>query len=607
MLRATRLAVVLLVAACAPKPRPLPRSAPPPAPEVSSFQVRAATTLAEALEFEFTPIAPIGPGFYATVRTPQAKGEGVAYLGPDPSRASWSFGSDPPDDVYRAAVLTRVTGVLRFDTARGRITGDVRLSIETGGTRLIPVQLDAAAGSVHVETGDGKPCGVQIVGNRDLMIVELPEAARFVDLLVGWEATPPQVDHVHVRKDSLLLPGGYPWVPTLPNTQAHFDLTLTYPKKFDLVPGGHAGRVSTTLDGWRTVRTTFRSDQPVTLVGRKRLVRQPFELDGVPVLLALEPRDVAKLPALEASVRDAFESLKPIGPLPHRLAIAWCPQPDYQGIASRGFIGLDDFEPHVVAHELAHQYFQDIDDQPPPLKAWELLPETREWSGDWTEAVAEFLATWSKDENEARAHRLGWSFRYAHVSDLQPLREIRDKGLPANDPRHVVVYTKGPLLLAEMERRLGRARMAKALGGFIAEHRGKRADWADLADAFGGGDALWLRKWLTTPGAPRITLTELAVSGGFVEGTVRIEPASFEGVVQLGVITTRDAATLRMDQAPKTIHEVAFSGRATRFRFALPEGSTGLLIDPNHRLPRRWDGFEGLFVPLPDVVPTRSP
>lgn len=561
--------------------------------------MRAATTLSEALDFEFTPIAPIGPGFYATIRTPQAEGQGVAYLGPDPARAMWSFGSDPPDDVLHAATLRKVEGVLRFDTARGRIAGEVRLSIHTGGTRLIPVNLDVRAETLHVETADGRACGVRVIESRDLMIVELPEAAPFVELLVRWETKPPQIDHVHVRKDSLLLPGAYPWVPTLPNTQAEFDLALSYPKTFDLLPGGRAGRVSATLDGWRTVRTTFRSDQPVTLVGRKALVRHPFDLDGMPVLLALEPRDAGKLPELESSVRHAFESLKAIGPLPHRLAIAWCPQPDYQGIASRGFIGLDDFDAHVVAHELAHQYFQDIDDQPPPLKAWEILPETRGWSGDWTEAVAEYLATWSKDDTEARAHRLGWSFRYAHVPDLMPLREVRDKGLPSADPRHVVIYTKGPLLLAEMERRLGRARMADVLKSFIAEYRGKRADWSDLADAFGGDDAVWLRKWLSTPGAPTITLTGLTVGGGFVEGTVRVIPASFEGVLQVGVITTRDAAALRMDQAPPTIQDIAFSGAATPFRFALPPGSTGLLIDPNHRLPRRWDGFEGLFVVLP--------
>lgn len=596
--------LVLLAVACAPKTRSVAAAteAPPP-PAISSFQLLAATKLAEALDFEFVPLAPIGPGFYAAVRSKAPTGgEGVAYLGPDPNRSLWTFGSDPPADVLRAASLERVTGSVRFDTTKGRITGDVRLQITTGGARLIPVMLDALPDSLRVETGAGRTCAVARVPSRDIVVVELPAPAEKVELRIRWETRTPQVDHVHIRKDSLLLPGLYPWVPTLPNTDADFDLTFAYRKGFDLLPGGKSGRVSTTFDGWRSVTTKFHSDQPVTLAGRKMLVRHPFDLDGVPVTLALEPRDVAKLPGLEASVRDAFAALRPLGPLPHRLHIAWCPQSEYQGIASRGFIGLDDFDHHVVAHELAHQYFQDIDDQPPPLKAWELLPETRDWSGDWTEAVAEFLATWAKDENEARAHRLGWSFRYAHVSDLQPLREIRDKGLPSGDPRHVVVYTKGPLLLAEMERRLGRERMAAALTGFIDEYRGKRADWSDLADAFGGDDAVWLRQWLTIPGSPRIQVKDLSVSGGFVEGTIAVSPASFAGVVQLGVITTQDAATLRMDQAPSQVHDVPFSGEETRFRVPVGEGATGLLIDPNHRLPRRWDGFEGLFVALPDPV-----
>lgn len=597
------LLVVLFLISCAPKPRSVAASSAPPPPAISGFQLQAATRLSEALEFEFIPLAPIGPGFYAAVRSKQAGGgEGVAYLGPDPDRAMWSFGSDPPDDVLRAATLRRVTGDVRFDTTKGRIRGDVRLTISTGGARLIPLTLDALPESLRVETADGRACGLSLVPTRDIVVVELPAQEASVELRVRWEARTPQVDHVHIRKDSLLLPGLYPWVPTLPSTDADFELTFAYRKGFDLLPGGKSGRVTVGFDGWRSVSTKFRSDQPVTLAGRKMWVRHPFELDGVPVTLALEPRDVAKLPGLETSVRNAFASLRTLGPLPHRLHIAWCPQSEYQGIASRGFIGLDDFDGHVVAHEMAHQYFQDIDDQPPPLKAWELLPESRDWSGDWTEAVAEFLATWSKDENEARAHRLGWSFRYAHVSDLLPLREIRDKGLPSDDPRHVVVYTKGPLLLAEMERRLGRERMAGALTAFIDEHRGKRADWSDLADAFGGADAVWLRRWLTIPGAPRLLLEDLTVSGGFVEGTIAATPAAFDGVVQLGVITTRDAATLRMDEAPRIVHDVAFAGASTRFRLALPEGSTGLLIDPNHRLPRRWDGFEGLFVALPEAV-----
>jgi len=586
---------------------PAAAAEPPAPPAITGFQMQAATKLADALEFEFIPLAPIGPGFYAVVKSKHVGGEGVAYLGPDPVRAFWSFGSDPPEDVLRASTLERVTGDVRFDTTKGRITGDVRLKIATGGARLIPVMLDALPESLRIEMGNGRPCGFRLVPSRDIVVIELPGPADTVELRIRWESRTPQIDHVHIRKDSLLLPGLYPWVPTLPNTDAEFDLTFAYRKSFDLLPGGRSGRVTTTFDGWRSVSTKFRSDQPVTLAGRKAWVRHPFDLDGVPVTLALEPRDVAKLAPLEASVRHAFSALRPLGPLPHRLAIAWCPQTEYQGIASRGFIGLDDFDRHVVAHELAHQYFQDIDDAPPPLKAWEQLPAKRDWSGDWTEAVAEFLATWSKDENEARAHRLGWSFRYAHVSDLLPLREIRDKGLPFDDPRHVIVYTKGPLLLAEMERRLGRERMAASITAFIAEHRGKRADWADLADAFGGDDARWLRKWLTIPGAPRIVLKDLTVAGGFVEGTVAVTPGAFEGVVQLGVITTRDAATLRMDEAPSQIHDVAFAGEATRFRLPIGEGATGLLIDPDHRLPRRWDGFEGLFVALPDEALASPP
>jgi len=50
---------------------------------------------------------------------------------------------------------------------------------------------------------------------------------------------------------------------------------------------------------------------------------------------------------------------------------------------------------------------------------------------------------------------------------------------------------------------------------------------------------------------------------------VRVNPASFDGVLQVGVITTRDAAALRMEQLPPAVHDIAFSGAATRFRFAL--------------------------------------
>jgi hypothetical protein len=151
-----------------------------------------------------------------------------------------------------------------------------------------------------------------------------------------------------------------------------------------------------------------------------------------------------------------------------------------------------------------------------------------------------------------------------------------------------------------MERRIGRARMAESLTRFIRERSGKRADWADLADAFGGDDAKWLREWLTIPGAPRFIVADLAVKDGFVEGELRVDPSRFDGVLQLGVVTNRDVATMRMDEAPPLVHDIAFEGYSTRFRLPLPEGATGLLIDPNHHLPRRWDDFAGgLYVPLP--------
>ena len=589
----------LLAAACAPKPRAPTNAAPLPPPAVTAFQVQAARALAEALEFEFEALAPIGPGFYATVRSPNTEGEAVVYLGPEPDGSGWTFGSDPPDDVLRAATLRRVAGVVRFDPKGAGVAGEVHLTIDTGGARLLPLQLDTAPESVLVETADGTPCPLKVIPPRDLVLVELPAAAEVAELRVRWRSRPPQIDHVHVRRDSLLLPGAYPWIPTLPATDAEFDLTLTYPRSFDLLPGGRAGRVTGSLDGWRSVRTRFRGKEPVTLVGRRSWVRRPLELDGVDVTIALPPSERARLPEVEASVRRAFGALAPLGTLPGRLAIAWCPQPAFQGIASPGFIGIDDFDPHVIAHELAHQYFQEIDDTPPPVKAWEVLPERRDWSGDWTEAVAEYLATWAKSDAEARAHRLGWSFRYAHARDLVPLREIRDKGLPSDDPRHVVVYTKGPLLLAEMERRLGRRRMTEALAAFIEEHRGRRADWADLADAFGEEHGTWLRGWLATPGAPRLFLADLRVADGHVEGVLRAEPGRFDGVLELGVVTTQEGVLLRMNQPPSRVHAVPFSGDRTAFRIPLPPDAVGLLLDPHHRLPRRWDGFEGVFVPLP--------
>jgi len=165
---------------------------------------------------------------------------------------------------------------------------------------------------------------------------------------------------VHVRKDSLLLPGAYPWVPTLPNTQRSSTRALVS-EEFRPPPGGRAGRVSKTLDGWRTVRTTFRSDQPVTLVGRKALVRHPFELDGVPCFSRSSAgrRQASGARVVGAERVRVVEADRAAAAPPRDRVV---PATRLPGIASRGFIGLDDFDAHVVAHELAHQYFQDIDD-----------------------------------------------------------------------------------------------------------------------------------------------------------------------------------------------------------------------------------------------------
>lgn len=597
--------LVVVGAGCASRVPSGPESRGPAPPlEVGALQLRAAATLAATLDFEFDPVAPIGPGFYALVRTATIpeQGPAVVYLGPDPVGGRWTFGSDPPEDVLHAARLLRVVGDVRLDTTRGVLSGEARLVVDTGRSRLLPLLLDAKPGDVHVETASGKRCPVAVVPGRAMVVVELPEPTEQVELVVRWKTRTPQIDHCHIRRDSLLLPGKYPWLPTMPDTDAEFDVTLWHPRRFEVLAGGKSGEVAAPRGSpWRAVRTHFEGRDPVTLVGRREWIRRPIRLDGVPVLLALMPSDAGRLDLLETNVRRAHDAFRPLGKLPTRLKIAWCPQPSFQGIASRGFIGFDDFDPHVVAHELAHQYFNGIEDAPPPLRAWERMPASRAWTGDWTEAVAEYLATWAKSESEARAHRLSWSFRYAHVAgDPRPLRELRDKGLPPDDPAHVVVYTKGPLLLAEVERRIGRERMAEVFAQFIEEYDGKRADWSDLADAFGGDERAWLRSWLTLPGAPELKLTDLVLNDGHVEGTLTVSPPVFDGVLEVGMVTSKETLTLRMDQAPATIHTVAFTGGETPFRLKLPEGATGLLIDPEHRLPRRWSGIEGLFVPLPD-------
>jgi hypothetical protein len=225
----------------------------------------------------------------------------------------------------------------------------------------------------------------------------------------------------------------------------------------------------------------------------------------------------------------------------------------------------------LLAHELAHAWFG------------QAVLTYGDSAGLWYEALADYVATVVVDGSR--------DYRCQRAADYARAEPAIYWGLtwePTDRYRDEMSYGRGMLLLTALEDRLGRARLFAALRRFVTEWRGVAGSWDGLVAAVaaeaGEGDAGWFRAWLDRPGAPRLSLAEAKRRGERLHVELRQEGAPWEGAVEL-VFTGRGRVLKRQ--------RVEFSAATTKLELTVPRGADRLQVDPDCRLPRRFEPSRG--------------
>jgi aminopeptidase N len=161
---------------------------------------------------------------------------------------------------------------------------------------------------------------------------------------------------------------------------------------------------------------------------------------------------------------------------------------------------------HLIAHETAHMWFGNL--------------VTMRWFDDvWMKEVfANFMAARIVDPdfpglNHEVAFFLGHHPAAAEVDrsrGTHPIRQELANLSQAADLYGPIIYQKAPIVMRQLEDRLGPDRLRQGLAAYLQRYSGGNADWTDLVTLLDGLTdedlTAWSRAWVETAGRPEIRI-----------------------------------------------------------------------------------------------------
>ena len=379
-----------------------------------------------------------------------------------------------------------------------------------------------------------------------------------------------------ITREGTFLGGNAYWYPVPAQIPAHRSVSITAPAGTEAITYGR--RVSRETTGAVT-RSAWEEAHPV---GVLTLCAGPYQIEtrhvgGIELYSYLYPDNAALAPSyLEAAANYLKFYSDLFGPYPfEKFAVVENFFQTGYGFPSFTLLGGSIIRlPFIIdtsfPHEIAHSWWGNG-----------VAVDYRE--GNWSEGLVTYLADYLLKErrspSEGRDYRQQFLIDYASLvtsASRFPLSAFASRSDPAS---RAIGYGKGAMVFHMVRSLIGDQAFFGALRAISREHMYRSASWGDFVQAFSrssGRDlSPFMNQWLTRPGGPDLTLTEVASSrnatGWTVSGTIVQTPPLFELGVPLHLETS--GAQVR-DVVPLT-------GERTRFTIASASEPKRLLLDPD--------------------------
>jgi hypothetical protein len=380
-------------------------------------------------------------------------------------------------------------------------------------------------------------------------------------------------------KGTLLLAGAH-WYPLGTREATAYTLTVDAPEGMVAVtsgnPLGHVTENGRTVSRWK-VDAVLRG---VPLVAGRYCVATRRFGNVVAATYFTEPLQHLSAEYLAAVGRYLKQYAALFGPYPFaQFAVVENAFPTGYGFPSFTLLGGRVLQlPFIVhtslGHEIAHCWWGNgvlVD------------PSQGNWSEGLTTYVSDYLS--QERHGQGRAYRRQWLRDYAAL-----VPEAKDFALSEfmsrTDPiTRAVGYDKAAMVFHMLRRKVGEEAFWGALRDIFARYRFTAITWSDFQRVFeersGMTLAPFFRQWVFKPGAPRLTLSDVALTttdhGFDISGRVRQQAPYYDLPLTLALETDRGTA----------LHTLRVSGPQTPFAFTSEGPPRRLTADPDVDLFRR--------------------
>lgn len=310
-----------------------------------------------------------------------------------------------------------------------------------------------------------------------------------------------------------------------PNLKAVFKLSLTIPKDWEAIANG--GVTDTAVQGeMKTLRFAETKKLPTYLfsfaAGKFEVATRPWREKEIKLFYRETDKE-----KIEASLDPIFEDYKKYvefyekwTKIPYPFSdFGMVAIPDFQfgGMEHPGAILLKestlflpkeatrnqlDAREHLIAHEVAHQWFGDM--------------VTMDWFDDvWTKEVyANFMAgkATADPANEAESNlkfileHFPGAYAVDRTSGANPIHSKLDNLQDANSMYGAIIYQKAPIMMHQLETLMGAKNFQRGLQQYLSAYAFDNATWEDLISILDKETeedlVTWNKVWVNTPGRP---------------------------------------------------------------------------------------------------------